>query len=346
MNDINGRDRFIAAMNQKKYGRPPVWLMRQAGRYLPEYRNLKEKYDFLTLVKTPELATEVTLQPLKRFPLDAAIIFSDILVIPEALGQGYYFRDKGGISMEYPIDSTADVHRLDSENICEKLSYVFKALTLTRNEIGNDTALLGFSGSPWTLACYMIEGGSSNDFKRVKRFIQEAPEAFELLMEKLTQSISDYINMQIASGVDSIQIFDSWASLCDSSNYYNLSLKWIKRIISNTNDQVPIILYAKGMQHLISEQIKSGAKAISVDWTTPLSEIGKSVENKCTIQGNLDPLVLSKNTAVVKNEVSKILEMSKDINGYIFNLGHGMVPQAKIECVEALLETIKDFNYG
>lgn len=346
MNDINGRDRFIAAMNQKKYGRPPVWLMRQAGRYLPEYRNLKEKYDFLTLVKTPELATEVTLQPLKRFPLDAAIIFSDILVIPEALGQGYYFRDKGGISMEYPIDSTADVHRLDSENICEKLSYVFKALTLTRNEIGNDTALLGFSGSPWTLACYMIEGGSSNDFKRVKRFIQEAPEAFELLMEKLTQSISDYINMQIASGVDSIQIFDSWASLCDSSNYYNLSLKWIKRIISNTNDQVPIILYAKGMQHLISEQIKSGAKAISVDWTTPLSKIGKSVENKCTIQGNLDPLVLSKNTAVVKNEVSKILEMSKDINGYIFNLGHGMVPQAKIECVEALLETIKDFNYG
>ena len=346
MNDINGRDRFIAAMNQKKYGRPPVWLMRQAGRYLPEYRDLKEKYDFLTLVKTPELATEVTLQPLKRFPLDAAIIFSDILVIPEALGQGYYFRDKGGISMEYPIDSTADVHRLDSENICEKLSYVFKALTLTRNEIGNDTALLGFSGSPWTLACYMIEGGSSNDFKRVKRFIQEAPEAFELLMEKLTQSISDYINIQIASGVDSIQIFDSWASLCDSSNYYNLSLKWIKRIISNTNDQAPIILYAKGMQHLISEQIKSGAKAISVDWTTPLSEIGKSVENKCTIQGNLDPLVLTKNTTVVKSEVSIILEMSKDINGYIFNLGHGMVPQAKIECVEALLETIKDFNYG
>ena len=346
MNDFNGRDRFIAAMNQKKYGRPPVWLMRQAGRYLPEYRELKEKYDFLTLVKTPELATEVTLQPLKRFPLDAAIIFSDILVIPEALGQGYYFRDKGGISMEYPINSTADVHCLNSENISEKLSYVFKALTLTRNEIGNDTALLGFSGSPWTLACYMIEGGSSNDFKRIKRFIQEAPESFELLMEKLTQSISDYINMQIASGVDSIQIFDSWASLCDSSNYYNLSLKWIKRIISNTNDQVPIILYAKGMQHLILEQIKSGAKAISVDWTTPLSEIGKSVENKCTIQGNLDPLVLTTNTTEVKNEVSKILEMSKDINGYIFNLGHGMVTQAKIECVEALLETIKDFNYG
>ena len=346
MNDINGRDRFLGAMNQKKYGRPPVWLMRQAGRYLPEYRDLKKKYDFLTLVKTPELATEVTLQPLKRFPLDAAIIFSDILVIPEALGQGYHFRDKGGISMEYSITSMSDVLRLDSKNICEKLSYVYKALSLTRNELGNETALLGFSGSPWTLACYMIEGGSSNDFKKVKKFIQESPEAFELLMEKLTQSISDYINMQITSGVDSIQIFDSWASLCDSSNYYDLSLKWIKRIISNTNNQVPIILYAKGMQHLIQEQIKTGAKAISVDWTTPLSEIGKSVENKCTIQGNLDPLILTKSTKAVKNEVSNILNMSKDINGYIFNLGHGMIPQAKIECVEALFETIRDFNYG
>ena len=346
MNDINGRDRFLGAMNQKKYGRPPVWLMRQAGRYLPEYRDLKKKYDFLTLVKTPELATEVTLQPLKRFPLDAAIIFSDILVIPEALGQGYHFRDKGGISMEYSITSMSDVLRLDSKNICEKLSYVYKALNLTRNELGNETALLGFSGSPWTLACYMIEGGSSNDFKKVKKFIQESPEAFELLMEKLTQSISDYINMQITSGVDSIQIFDSWASLCDSSNYYDLSLKWIKRIISNTHNQVPIILYAKGMQHLIQEQIKTGAKAISVDWTTPLSEIGKSVENKCTIQGNLDPLILTKSTKAVKNEVSNILNMSKDINGYIFNLGHGMIPQAKIECVEALFETIRDFNYG
>ena len=346
MNDINGRDRFLAAMKQKQYGRPPVWLMRQAGRYLPEYRDLKKKYDFLTLVKTPELATEVTLQPLKRFPLDAAIIFSDILVIPEALGQGYHFRDKGGISMEYPITSMTDVIRLDSKNICEKLSYVFKALSLTRKEIGNETALLGFSGSPWTLACYMIEGGSSNDFKKVKKFIQEAPEAFELLMEKLTQSISDYINMQITSGVDSIQIFDSWASLCDSNNYYDLSLKWIKRIISNTHNQIPIILYAKGMQHLIQEQIKTGAKAISVDWTTPLSEIGKSVENKCTIQGNLDPLILTKSTIAVKNEVSNILDMSKDINGYIFNLGHGMIPQAKIECVEALFETIRDFNYG
>ena len=346
MNDINGRDRFLGAMNQKKYGRPPVWLMRQAGRYLPEYRDLKKKYDFLTLVKTPELATEVTLQPLKRFPLDAAIIFSDILVIPEALGQGYHFRDKGGISMEYSITSMSDVLRLDSKNICEKLSYVYKALSLTRNELGNETALLGFSGSPWTLACYMIEGGSSNDFKKVKKFIQESPEAFELLMEKLTQSISDYINMQITSGVDSIQIFDSWASLCDSSNYYDLSLKWIKRIISNTHNQVPIILYAKGMQHLIQEQIKTGAKAISVDWTTPLSEIGKSAENKCTIQGNLDPLILTKSTKAVKNEVSNILNMSKDINGYIFNLGHGMIPQAKIECVEALFETIRDFNYG
>ena len=346
MKIINGRERFLAAMHQEKLGRPPVWLMRQAGRYLPEYRALKEKYDFLTLVKNPELATEVTLQPLKRFPLDAAIIFSDILVIPEAMGQGYYFRDHGGISMNYPLQSMKDVENLNTEQIADSLSYVFNALKLTKKELGDSTALLGFCGSPWTLACYMIEGGSSKDFQKVKDFINEMPIAFNLLMEKLTSAISTYINLQIESGVDSIQIFDSWASLCEQDNYYNLSLKWIEKIISNRKRNIPIILFAKGMDTSFDDQLKTGAQALSVDWTISLSEAAQLIENRCTIQGNLDPEVLTTTTQNVKQAVSKTLEMSQGIEGYIFNLGHGMLPNAKIECVETLFETIQEFNYA
>lgn len=346
MNTLNGRERFIAAMHQQKHGRPPVWLMRQAGRYLPEYRALKEKYDFLTLVKTPELATEITLQPLKRFPLDAAIIFSDILVIPEAMGQGYYFREQGGIAMQSRLQSMKDVENLTSEAILEKLNYVFEALKLTKNALGNETALLGFSGSPWTLACYMIEGGSSNDFQKVKQFVRELPKAFELLMQKLTTAISTYINTQIASGVDCVQIFDSWASLCEGNEYYDLSLKWIEEIIHRVDGETPIILYAKGMHDTLGDQVKTGAKALSIDWSISLAEVSQRIGNQSAIQGNLDPIILTTNEACVKKEVRSILEMSKNFDGYIFNLGHGMLPQAKIECVETLFQTIQDFNYG
>ena len=206
---MNSRDRFLKTAQLEKTDRPPVWLMRQAGRYLPEYRELKSKYDFITLVKTPELATEITLQPLKRFPLDAAIIFSDILVIPEALGQPYNFRDGGGIQMEYCLSNKSQIEALDDSAITEKLNYVSEALKLTKKSIGDTKALLGFCGSPWTLACYMIDGGSSPNFSRTAQFAQRNPKEFSLLMEKLSQSIIHYLNMQIDAGVDSVQIFDS-----------------------------------------------------------------------------------------------------------------------------------------
>lgn len=342
----NSRERFLNAIHQKKMDRPPLWLMRQAGRYLPEYRALKSQHDFITMVKTPELATEVTLQPLSRFKLDAAIIFSDILVIPEALGQNYSFREEGGIAMDFAIDSMTKIDQLSSTAIPEKLSYVYDALKMTRDHLGNETALIGFSGSPWTLACYMTQGGSAKDFDKIKLLKNEAPEAFTLLMEKLTLSITEYLNLQIDAGVDSIQIFDSWASICAPEEYESASLKWIKAIIQGLKKPVPVILYAKGMNHCLPMQLSTGAKVLSVDWTIDIDKAGALTKNQCALQGNLDPLILTTDPKKVIIEVQSILEKSKSLDGYIFNLGHGMVPQAKIECVEALVETVTSYNYG
>ena len=343
---MNSRDRFLKAAQLEKADRPPVWLMRQAGRYLPEYRELKSKYDFITLVKTPELATEITLQPLKRFPLDAAIIFSDILVIPEALGQPYNFRDGGGIQMEYCLSNKSQIEALDDSAITEKLNYVSEALKLTKKSIGDTKALLGFCGSPWTLACYMIDGGSSPDFSRTAQFAQRNPKEFSLLMEKLSQSIIHYLNMQIDAGVDCVQIFDSWASVCTESNYYSQSLKWIQTIIDGLKKPIPVILYAKGMNHCLNQQLKTGAKILSLDWTISLKDAARETNNQCALQGNLDPQFLTTDPSTVKKETESLLKMSESLKGHIFNLGHGMLPTAKVECVEALLETVTNYRYG
>ena len=343
---MNSRDRFLKAAQLEKTDRPPVWLMRQAGRYLPEYRALKSKYDFITLVKTPELATEITLQPLKRFPLDAAIIFSDILVIPEALGQPYNFRDGGGIQMEYCLSNKSQIEALDDSAITEKLNYVSEALKLTKKSIGDSIALLGFCGSPWTLACYMIDGGSSPDFSRTAQFAERNPKEFSLLMEKLSQSIIHYLNMQIDAGVDCVQIFDSWASVCTESNYYSQSLKWIQTIIDGLKKAIPVILYAKGMNHCLNQQLKTGAKILSLDWTISLKDAARETNNQCALQGNLDPQFLTTDPSTVKKETESILKMSESLKGHIFNLGHGMLPTAKVECVEALLETVTNYQYG
>lgn len=344
---MNSRDRFLKAAHLEKTDRPPIWLMRQAGRYLPEYRALKSKYDFITLVKTPELATEITLQPLKRFPLlDAAIIFSDILVIPEALGQPYNFRDGGGIQMEYRLTNKSQIEALQGSAIAEKLNYVSEALKLTKTTLGDNKALLGFCGSPWTLACYMIDGGSSPDFSLTSQFAERNTREFSLLMEKLSKAIIEYLNMQIDAGVDCVQIFDSWASICTPSNYYSQSLQWIQTIIENLKKPIPVILYAKGMNHCLQEQLKTGAKILSLDWTITLKDASKEIHQQCALQGNLDPKFLTTDPKTVKEEAEKILKMSESLKGYIFNLGHGMLPTAKVECVESLIETVTNYQYG
>ena len=337
---MTSRERFLAAANCQSVDRPPIWLMRQAGRYLPEYRALKAQHDFVTMVRTPELAAEVTLQPLQRFPLDAAVIFSDILVIPEALGQGYHFREHGGIGMDYLLDTPEKIAALDPSKVTEKLNYVAGALELTRKKMGDEKALLGFCGSPWTLACYMVEGGSAKDFVAIKKLAWDQPQQFEALMQKLTNAIVEYLHMQIDAGADALQIFDSWGAICPATHYDAWSLRWIRHIITELKQRVPVILYAKGMGHKADDQIRTGASILSLDWTMDLRQLRSSLSQGIAIQGNLDPVTLTTTPEITRIEAQRVLEQAGTHPGFIFNLGHGMIPSAKIECVEALMEVV------
>ena len=343
---MNSRQRFLAAIQCMPVDRPPIWLMRQAGRYLPEYRELKKKHNFVTMVQTPEIAAKVTLQPLERFPLDAAIIFSDILVIPEALGQGYHFRDAGGIEMDYPLNSHKKISALDGSGISEKLSYVANAIRLTRSQIGLEKAILGFSGSPWTLACYMVEGGSSKEFTSIKKLAWDQPAQFEALMSTLSDAIVEYLHLQIDAGADAIQIFDSWGAICPFAHYENWSLRWIRKIINSLDNRVPVILLAKGMADKSEKLSGTGASALSMDWTVNLNEIRRSLPHKIALQGNLDPAVLTTTPKTTQLEARRILEENSNQPGFIFNLGHGMLPNAQIDCVEALMKEVTGGKYA
>ena len=336
---MNSRQKFTAALASTNTGRPPIWVMRQAGRYLPEYRKLKEEHGFLKMVKTPELSAEVTLQPLKRFNLDAAILFSDILVIPEAMGQTYEFREGGGINMQYSLESEDCVKKLETDKICESLSYVKNSLQLLRARLPSK-ALIGFSGSPWTLACYMIEGGSQVGFPRAVDWATNHPRRFNALMEKLTLSVTEYLKMQSNCGLDAVQIFDSWQNLCPKEFSWEWSLKWIKQIVENLESSVQVILYAKSSSDRLELLRKTGVNGLSISQDADLKEIRKALPKGFPVQGNLDPELLETNPTMVKAEVLKFLQKMNCDNAHILNLGHGIRPQAKIECMEALVETV------
>ena len=340
---MNSRQKFTAALASTNTGRPPIWVMRQAGRYLPEYRKLKEEHGFLKMVKTPELSAEVTLQPLKRFNLDAAILFSDILVIPEAMGQTYEFREGGGINMQYSLESEDCVKKLETDKICESLSYVKNSLQLLRARLPSN-ALIGFSGSPWTLACYMIEGGSKEGFPRAVDWATNHPRRFNALMEKLTLSVTEYLKMQSNCGIDAVQIFDSWQNLCPKEFSWEWSLKWIKQIVENLESSVQVILYAKSSSDRLELLRKTGVNGLSISQDADLKEIRKALPKGFPVQGNLDPELLETNPTMVKAEVLKFLQKMNCDNAHILNLGHGIRPQAKIECMEALVETVTKWS--
>jgi uroporphyrinogen decarboxylase len=313
--------------------------MRQAGRYLPEYRALKAKSSFLEMVRTPELATEVTLQPLRRFALDAAILFSDILVIPEALGQGYHFRDEGGIGMDRALQSRADIDALaPAEAVPEKLAYVSTTLRMLKTELAGQKALLGFGGSPWTLATYMIEGGSSEDFLKIKSLFYTDRATFNALLRKLTDALIAYFRAQIEAGADAIQIFDSWGGLIAAS------LCWIREIVAALPKDFPVILYAKGTAAQLVDQSFTGVKVISVDWTVPLRTVREQLPRTIALQGNLDPVLMNLSPEIVRNEAGRLLAEMNGAPGHIFNLGHGIMPQARIECMEALVDTVTSWK--
>jgi uroporphyrinogen decarboxylase len=341
---MNSRDRFLAACAGQSLDRPPLWIMRQAGRYLPEYRELKAKSSFLEMVRTPAIATEVTLQPLRRFALDAAILFSDILVIPEALGQGYHFRDEGGIGMDFRLETRAQIDALaPAAAVPDRLSYVKDTLELLKKELRGEKALLGFGGSPWTLATYMVEGGSSEDFERIKTLFYTDRATFDALLEKLTAALIAYFHMQIRAGADAIQIFDSSRGAIAGRDYEAATLRWIRQIVAALPAEFPVILYAKGTAPHSAVQAASGIRVLSVDWTTDLSQLANQLgrdSRRVALQGNLDPVLLNTTPDIVRREASALLTSMRDRSGYIFNLGHGILPQARIECVQALVDTV------
>ncbi len=343
---MNSRERFLAACAMQPLERPPLWVMRQAGRYLPEYRALKSEHGFLGLVKNPELACEVTLQPIRRFGMDAAILFSDILVVCEALGQPYGFRDAGGISMEWTIEDETGIDRLDDGAIEERLAYVGDAHRLVRAELGDERALLGFAGSPWTLATYMVEGGSTKNHARVKTLFHARRDLFDRLLEILTGSVCRYVDLQIEAGVDALQIFDSWGGVLDARSYWYASAQWIERIVNHIDGRVPVILFAKGCHSWTTDLLRTGAPVLGVDWTIPAARFHDLLGGNRCVQGNLDPVLLDTTPEIVREEATRILDDMGRRPGHVFNLGHGILPSARIECMEALVETVREWRWN
>ncbi len=340
---MKGRQRFLEACHCRAVDRPPVWLMRQAGRALPEYRELKAKHDFLELVRTPALAAEVTLQPIRRFGFDAAILFSDILVTAEGLGQGYHFREGGGIQMDFPLRNAQDIASLNLEGLQEKLDYIPGAMRLLKKTLGQETALIGFAGSPWTLANFMLEGGSSKEFTRAKILFSTQPEIFEQLMEKLTTAATTLLQMQISAGADAVQIFDTLGGLLPRDHFDTASARWMKRIISALRGAVPVIVFSKDVRDW-EMLVNTGANALGIDSGMKLADVRKILPPVVGIQGNLEPSLLTTTPDQVAVKTNQILEEMRGSRGHIFNLGHGVPPEAKLENISALVETVKNFQ--
>jgi uroporphyrinogen decarboxylase len=338
------RQRFLDACHCRPTDRPPVWLMRQAGRALPEYRVLKEKYTFLELVQAPELVTEVTLQPIRRFDFDGAILFSDILAVAEGLGQRYQFRDRGGIEMEFLLKTAADIDRLQVEAVTERLQYVAKALPMIKSALGGKTALIGFAGSPWTLANFMVEGGGVKEYTKAKALFYSDPKLFSQLLEKLTAAVTRFLQLQIDAGAEAVQIFDSLGGLLSDGNFIPASGVWLKQIIGALARQVPVILFAKGVHGNWEQLVDTRPQVLGIDWNLRLSEVAGRLPASVGVQGNLDPFLLSTNPAAVAAETSRILGEMRGRRGHIFNLGHGVPPNAKLENIQALVDTVRGWR--
>ncbi len=342
--------RFLKALNRQAVDRTPVWIMRQAGRYLPEYRMTRgQAGDFMSLCRNPQLANEVTLQPLKRFPhLDAAILFSDILTIPDAMGLGLQFVENEGPKFSYPVRDRSSINALKVPNMKTDLGYVMEAVrTISSSLQGLSTTLplIGFSGSPWTLACYMVEGSSSKDFATIKSMIYSDRQALNDLLQILTESVIAYLNAQIEAGAQVVQIFDTWGGLLSHAAYEDFSLAPMAKIIQNITDaSIPIILFTKGGGLWLESMADSGADAIGLDWTVDLKDAKRRVGDKVALQGNMDPSVLLGSDESIISEVQRILQAYSGEPGHIFNLGHGITPRVKPEKVTVMLNAIHEFS--
>ena len=343
-------DLLIRALLREPVDRTPAWIMRQAGRYLPEYQKTRaEAGSFMNLCRNPELACEVTLQPLRRFSLDAAIIFSDILTIPDAMGLGLYFSDGEGPRFERPIENEAQIRNLPCPDIGQSLSYVMDSIRLTRQALAGSVPLIGFSGSPWTLATYMLEGGSSQAFGKVRKLIAEQPALAHLLLEKLADAVTDYLNAQIESGAQAIQIFDTWGGVLGPDVFAEYSLRHLQRVVAglkleHEGRRVPLILFCKGCHDHLEGQALTGCDALGLDWTITLAEARARVGHRVALQGNLDPRILLAEPSTIEAETGRVLASFGHGNGHVFNLGHGITPEVLPDRLAALLNAVKNLS--
>ena len=343
-------DRFLRALMRQPVDRTPVWMMRQAGRYLPEYRAARSKAgDFLSLCKHTELACEVTLQPLERFPLDAAILFSDILTIPDAMGLGLYFETGEGPKFRSTIRSAADVDALPTLDSSVDLDYVMNAVTAIRSALNGRVPLIGFSGSPWTLATYMVEGGSSKDFREPRKLMYSQPEVMHRLLDHLAVSVTDYLNCQIRAGAQAVQIFDTWGGLLSTWAYEEFSLSYMRKIVDglireHDGRRVPVILFTKNGGQWLESMADTGADALGLDWTTDINNARERVGDRVALQGNMDPSMLYAPPARIRQEVADILARFGAHPGHIFNLGHGITPDVDPAHAGAFIEAVVELS--
>jgi uroporphyrinogen decarboxylase len=344
-------DTLLRALMREPTSYTPIWIMRQAGRYLPEYNETRRKAgSFLALAQTPELACEVTLQPLERYALDAAIIFSDILTVPDAMGLGLRFVEGEGPTFERPLRSELDIKALAAPDLA-KLRYVFDAIALARKALRGRTPLIGFSGSPFTLACYMVEGGGSDDFRRAKSLMYSRPELLHRILEVNARAVTEYLNAQIAAGAQAVMIFDTWGGILSEAAFHEFSLAYSHRVLDAITRMsegriVPRILFTKGGGQWLESMAQSGADALGIDWQTNLGEARRRVGHKVALQGNLDPMALFSPPGAIEREAQRVLDAYGAGPGHVFNLGHGISQHTPPEHVQALVAAVHSRSLG
>lgn len=343
-------DVMLRALMRQPVSRTPVWIMRQAGRYLPEYRDVRaEAGNFMNLCRNPELACEVTMQPLRRFKLDAAILFSDILMIPDAMGLGLYFESGEGPKFKNPVQSANAIRSLRVPDVEKKLSYVFDAVRTVRRELNGEVPLIGFAGSPFTVGTYMVEGGSSREFSKIKGLAAEAPDVLDHLMDIVAETTTEYLNAQIEAGAQAIQIFDTWGATLEPDDFRRFSMASMQKIIDGLTREkdgrrIPVILFTKGAGPLLSDLADTGCDALGVDWTTDLSTAREYVGDKVALQGNLDPAMLRESPEAIRQGVADTLASYGEGPGHVFNLGHGITPDIDPDHLGALVDAVHELS--
>ncbi len=336
-------DLFLRALKGETVERPPVWMMRQAGRYLPEFMEIRKKYDFFTRCRTPELASEITVQPIRRYGMDAAILFSDILVIPQAMNIEVEMKPNFGPYLPNPIRESKDVDNVIVPDIHETLGYVMDAIKATKEKLNDEIPLIGFAGSPWTILCYCVQGQGSKNFDKAKKFCFTNPVAAHQLLQKITDTTIAYLKEKVKAGVNAVQVFDSWGGMLSPTDYQEFSWQYINQIIEALKDEAPVIAFGKGCWFALQEMAKSNASALGVDWTITARNARYLTGNNMTLQGNFDPTRLYSPPAEIKRMVNEMInDFGKD--KYIVNLGHGILPDIPVDNAKAFIDAVKEYK--